>query len=273
MVVPEHPGQVLNWLVARDHEHRPVVQRQVRKQRETVGLARERIDGRPGSARQVGVTEDPELVSEVFINRSRTLSWTAKVRPEMTAALAWLCLHRGFHVSDTGFDFRRRHVTALAAGLIVFLAGVTWVFKVVLNRPAPVALGEGLRVSLSVEPFEVGDSVPSDWGASSFADSFATRLSLIRGIQAASHSANALYVLRGHVTMKDGRLILATWLGRDGTRDTVWTATFWRSAQSGHTVLTDLAQAVAEAVFAESAREPLSIKREKRWWALACSRI
>ena len=184
----------------------------------------------------------------------------------MAAALAWLCLHWGFHVSDTGFDFRRRHVTMTAsgAGLIILLAGATWAFKVGLSRPAPVALADGLRVSLSVEPFEVGDSVPSDWSASSFADSLATRLSLIRGIQAASPSTNAQYVVRGHVTMKDGRLILATWLGRDGARDTVWTATFWRSASSGHTVLTDLAQAVAEAVFAESAREPFSQNREKR---------
>jgi hypothetical protein len=62
--------------------------------------------------------------------------------------------------------------------------------------------------------------------------------------------------------MKDGRLILATRLGRDGERDTVWTATFWRSATSGSTVLTDLAQAVAEAAFSQSTREPFNRKRE-----------
>ena len=173
----------------------------------------------------------------------------------------------GFHVSTSGVDHHRRPLPkpALAAAamvLIVFVAGVTWTLKG-LNRPEPAALAEGLRVSLAVEPFEVGDSVPAEWSAASFADSLAAQLSLIRGINAATHSSNARYVLRGHVTMKDGRLILATRLGRDGARDTVWTATFWRSATSGNTVLTDLAQAVAEAVFTESTKEPFTQKREK----------
>ena len=156
-----------------------------------------------------------------------------------------------------------RTALAAVAAVLIVLVGVTWVLMGNRSQPEPTALTEGLRVSLAVEPFEVGDSVPAAWSASSFADSLAAQLSLIRGIQAATHSSNARYVLRGHVTMKDGRLILATRLGRDGARDTVWTATFWRSAASGSSVLTDLATAVAEAVFNESAREPFNQKREK----------
>jgi hypothetical protein len=130
-----------------------------------------------------------------------------------------------------------------------------------MGRVEPVAVTEGLQVSLTVEPFEASDSVPATWSAASFADSLAAQLSLIRGIHATTQSARTNYVLRGHVTMKDGRLILATRLGRDGARDTVWTATFWRNAAAGNTVLTDVAQAVAEAVFNESAKEPFDRRR------------
>ena len=149
------------------------------------------------------------------------------------------------------------------AATVVLLLIAAWAWGPWRNRPEPAPIGDGLRVSLSVEPFEVGDSVPAQWSATGFADSLAAQLSLIRGIEAVAQSSNAHYVLRGHVSMKDGRLILATRLGRDGARDTVWTATFWRSAASGSSVLTDLAQAVAEAVFKESAQEPFNRKRDK----------
>ena len=148
----------------------------------------------------------------------------------------------------------------MAVAAIVVVAGITSALTGSLRRLVPAELGEGLRVSLSVEPFEVGDSVPSAWNATSFADSLAAQLSLIRGIQAVSRSTSAQYVVRGHITMKDGRLVLATRLGRDGARDTVWTATFWRSASSSNSVLADVAQAVAEAVFNESAKEPFTRK-------------
>jgi hypothetical protein len=151
----------------------------------------------------------------------------------------------------------------MAALLLVLVAGVTWTLSGGLKQPEPAVAGEGLRVSLAVEPFEVGDSVPAEWSAVSFADSLAAQLSLIQGIHAATQSSNARYVLRGHVTMKEGRLILATRLGRNGERDTVWTATFWRSASSGSSVLTDVAQAVAEAAFSQSTRESINQKRDK----------
>jgi hypothetical protein len=121
----------------------------------------------------------------------------------------------------------------------------------------------GLNISLDVEPFAVGDSVGESWDAVGFADSLAAQLSMVRGIQATTGGSSTRFVLRGNVAMKEGRLILATQLGRDGERDTIWTATFWRSATSGSSVLSDLAAAVAEAVFSESARESLASKRWK----------
>lgn len=146
---------------------------------------------------------------------------------------------------------------------ITLVAAVGWIVNETMGRVEPAAATEGLHVSLTVEPFETSDSVPAFWNAASFADSLATQLSLIRGIRATTQSARTNYVLHGHVTMKDGRLILATRLGHHGARDTVWTATFWRSATASNTVLTDLAQAVAEAMFNESAKEPFNRKREK----------
>jgi len=126
-----------------------------------------------------------------------------------------------------------------------------------------IASGGGLTVTLAVEPFEVGDSVPGTWDSAGFADSLATHLSLMPGIEATANASDARYVLRGNVAMKDGRLILATRLGRDSERDTVWTATFWRSATSSATLLSDLAAAVAEAAINETVRETLTPKRDK----------
>jgi hypothetical protein len=128
------------------------------------------------------------------------------------------------------------------------------------KAPAP---DRGLSISLAVEPFMVGDSVPGNWASTAFADSLASRLSMVRGILTTANTGDAQYVLNGNVSMKEGRLILATRLGRPGGRDTVWTATFWRSATSGSSVLSDLASAVAEAVLIESTRETLTPKRGK----------
>ena len=170
-------------------------------------------------------------------------------------------------MTKTRFDnFRGRipGVLLAAAGVVIVALGAVLAMSkgpsATSSAPAP---DEGLMISLAVQPFEVGDSVPGMWESTAFADSLATRLSMVRGIQATANANDARFVLRGHVAMKEGRLILATRLGRGGSRDTVWTATFWRSASSGSSLLSDLAAAVAEAVFSESARETLAPKRDK----------
>ena len=112
-------------------------------------------------------------------------------------------------------------------------------------------------VTIVVEPFEALDSVPPGWTSVAFAESLANRLSMVPWLQAhASRSGVAShYTLRGRVTMQDGRLILATRLGTDSERDTVWTATFWRNPESGNSILPDLASAVAEAITNETIRQ------------------
>ena len=184
----------------------------------------------------------------------------------MAGALAWRHPPSELRVSTSGHDSLSRPapkvwIAGLGALLVLVAAG-TWALKVNRSEVVPVAAGAGLQVSIAVEPFEVGDSVPAEWNAATFSDSLAAQLSLIQGISAASRGLRARYVLRGNVSMKEGRMILATRLGRDGERDTVWTATFWRSATSGSSVLTDLAQAVAEAAFSQSARESFNQKRK-----------
>lgn len=122
--------------------------------------------------------------------------------------------------------------------------------------PEPVALKPGLTVTLAVEPFETADSIPANWQSTAFAESLASRLSLVPGLEVRAMRENgARYTLRGRVSMQDGRLVLATRLGRDAGSDTVWTATFWRNAAAANSILPDLAAAVAEAVFSETVRE------------------
>lgn len=169
-------------------------------------------------------------------------------------------------MSKWDFGLRRGAIswTVATAVTLAFVALAAMVVMAIKTGREPARVADrGLSISVAVEPFEVGDSVGGNWDAAGFADSLAAQLSTVRGIQASHGTANARYVLRGHVALKDGRLILATRLGRDGERDTVWTATFWRSATSGRTVLSDLASAVAEAVFIESARETLIPRRDK----------
>jgi len=160
-----------------------------------------------------------------------------------------------------------RNIVSPPALALAALALALTLLAVVLianrNRPDLKGPGEGLRISLAVEPFEVDYSVGGRWDAPGFADSLASQLSVVPGILASTSGSGGRYVLRGSVAIKDGRLILATRLGRDGDRDTVWTATFWRSGSSGSSVLADIAAAVAEAVLSESVRETLTSKRDK----------
>lgn len=170
-------------------------------------------------------------------------------------------------MSKTEVGYRRgaisRPALALTGLLMALAVTVTVAFMSGRGSSELTEPGRGLNISLLVEPFEVGDSVGGNWDAAGFADSLATQLSVVPGIHATTTRSGARYVLRGNVAMKDGRLILATRLGRDGERDTVWTATFWRSTTSGSSVLTDVATAVAEAVMSENVKQTLNARREK----------
>lgn len=151
-------------------------------------------------------------------------------------------------------------VIVATIALVLALAAVV---TVDWGPPPAAATHRGLIVTLAVEPFETADSVPGSWQSVAFAESLATRLSLVPGLQAQTVTAESgsRYTLHGRITMQDGRLVLATRLGRDAKHDTVWTATFWRNPASGTSILPDLASAVAEAVMNETIRQAQKEKR------------
>jgi hypothetical protein len=155
---------------------------------------------------------------------------------------------------------------ALLAGIAVVLVGFTTIAAMAVRAwraPAPVVTGDGLSIALSVEPFAIGDSVPVSWNSTTFAESLASRLSGVPGLRASTTERNGHYSVQGSVAMKEGRLILAARLRKPG-RDTVWTATFWRSAPASATLLSDLTAAVAEAAVNTRVQESLAAKREKK---------
>jgi hypothetical protein len=162
----------------------------------------------------------------------------------------------------------RSRATWLAAGALLSLVVTGILVAYVMSRgpfrAEPVLAKAGLTVAVSVEPFELADSVIGHWQPAAFAESLASQLSEVPGLYAQAMPATdgAQYTLRGRVTLQDGRLVLATRLGRAATTDTVWTATFWRNPASAHSILPDLAAAVAEAVFGETVRR--AQQREKR---------
>ena len=153
---------------------------------------------------------------------------------------------------------------AVAMTAVALVTAVTMALRNEGPSGNPPGTPGGLSVSLAIAPFAIGDSVASEWDASHLADSLADYLSKVPGIHATANSTKGEYVLRGDVSMKNGRLILTTRLGREDNRDDLWTATFWRSAESGRTVIPDLASAVAEAVLVQSARENLTTRRGKQ---------
>lgn len=169
-------------------------------------------------------------------------------------------------MSTSGFDHQRkplpRAVTWLAVLIPVALAVAITVGVMIRDAPTPVSAANGLTVAVAVEAFVVGESVSGNWSTDAFAESLSVQLASYRGIRVVDRPS-AQFVLSGNVSTKDGRLILATRLSRGGKRDPVWTATFWRSAASGNSALSDLSSAVAEAVLVESARENHTPKREK----------
>jgi TolB-like protein len=57
------------------------------------------------------------------------------------------------------------------------------------------------------------------------------------------------FTVRGDVTARDGRLVIATRLYRHPDERAVWTATFWRSDEITSDQVDDIAGAVAEAVY------------------------
>jgi len=154
------------------------------------------------------------------------------------------------------------------AGLLVLSAiiGVATDWGRQRSTPEPRA-GSGPTTTLAVEAFHTGNPAPRSWTSAAFAESLAARLARMPGLTVrvggGSFGSATEFSVRGDVTARDGRLVIAARLYRVPGRDAVWTATFWRTDSLTSDLVGDLAGGVAEAVYGALARSAVTTTREE----------
>lgn len=160
-------------------------------------------------------------------------------------------------------------VVAGAAAAIVVLAAVIMAATAWGRRTAavPSSPSPGLTATLAVEAFHVGDPAPRSWTSDVFAESLAARLARMPGLTvrvgSSSFGSHTEFTVRGDVTARDGRLVIAARLYRNTERDAVWTATFWRTDSLTSDLVGDLAGGVAEAIYGQLARDAVTTTGER----------
>lgn len=131
----------------------------------------------------------------------------------------------------------------------------------------PARPATGLTASLAVEAFHTGDPPPRLWTSAAFAESLATRLARMPGLTVRTgvdtFASAPEFAIRGEVTTREGRLVLAVRLHRRGDGDAIWTATFWRTDALTSDLVSDLAGAIAEAVYGQLARSAVITTGER----------
>lgn len=147
---------------------------------------------------------------------------------------------------------------------MVVLAAAIVAATILGRRTAAVASGptSGLTATLAVEAFHTGDPAPRSWTSAAFAESLAARLARMPGLTVrvggSSFGFLSEFTVRGYVTARDGRLVIAARLYRDSQQDAVWTATFWRDDAPDPNIVNDLAADVAEALYGQLARRAVT---------------
>jgi TolB-like protein len=124
----------------------------------------------------------------------------------------------------------------------------------------------GRPATLAVVPFRTGTPAPRSWAATVFAESLAARLARIPGLEphvSTGGAGSSDFVLRGEVSAKDGRLVVATRLIDQSNGETVWTATFWRTDAPNPNLAGELAADVAEALYGHLARRAVTATEGK----------
>jgi TolB-like protein len=148
------------------------------------------------------------------------------------------------------------------------IAAIAWSTAVASCAPGDAApngnSSNGLMVTVAVEPFVAVDSVPKDWNPNAFAESVTVRLAKMSGLHAYVGSTAADFTLRGTVTVRDGRTVIATDLWRPDENSAIWTGTFWRDDAQINNVVQDVAAGVAEALYGDIARRTLTLTTESR---------
>jgi TolB-like protein len=123
------------------------------------------------------------------------------------------------------------------------------------QRPLDTAL-----VTLAIEPFRLLEPAPQGWMADEFAESLATRLNHMPGLDVRLAAAGATgtvdFTLRGDVTAREGRIVIETRLYEAQGGTAVWTATYWRGEPVPLSLVSDVAGGAAEALYGQLPRRP-----------------
>lgn len=98
------------------------------------------------------------------------------------------------------------------------------------------------------------------------AESLVVRLGKVAGLDVrldTQEDGSADFTIRGEIASRDGRLVVATRLHPQNTKDVLWTATFWRRDLVDSALVSDLTTGLAEAIYGQIAREATSARKEK----------
>ena len=114
--------------------------------------------------------------------------------------------------------------------------------------------------TLAIEPFRTREPAPRAWRADEFAESLATRLMHMPGLDVrlvpTGTARTTDFILRGDVTARAGRLVIETRLYEAEGGTPVWTATYWRDDRVTLSSVKDVAGGAAEALYGQLARRP-----------------
>lgn len=138
------------------------------------------------------------------------------------------------------------------------------------RRPPIVAPGSlgGLSATLAVELSGTPDSVAMAWANRAFAESLATRLRRMPGLEVlvvtGEQAPQTDFTLRGDMTVQVGRLVIVSRLYEKGEERPIWTDTFWQSPVGDSNIVDDWASELAQALYGHLARHAVTMTRESR---------
>jgi TolB-like protein len=166
----------------------------------------------------------------------------------------------------------RRYVKLTAgASLALVLLGAVIAVTLTCGRREAVEAGgspSGLTTTLTIEPFRTPESAVIAWSQMSFAESLAAHLERMPGLDvrvaSGTDAVRTAFVLRGDITIQDGRLVIVSRLYEQGEEPPIWTATFWRDRASNANLVDNLAADLAEALYGHLARRSVTTIKEER---------
>jgi hypothetical protein len=157
------------------------------------------------------------------------------------------------------------HVGAVLVLVLAIVAAFWWT-RSGLATSRGTTSPDAAKATLEIEVFKTTDSQSVVFGLRAFTDSVAARLADVKGLSikvVGDRRPTAEFTLTGDVRVSAGRVVLSTRLLHSGDRLPVWSGTFWRSPNSLHNFVDDVAAGVAQALYADLARRALTTTKEK----------